>query len=642
MRQKTNFKPISRPTSSCPFKCENGGKCVVKQIPTGGEIALCECTYGFLGANCNIQDMCADNKTCAAYGPEAKCLVDAVSLSNKITSTLIKSPYLCMCYNDNSEWVDCSELPPSELPPVPNAPRAQPPPNPSDGPPHGSGSFESSSDGDDELPSPVPSLRGPSTPETLPPELMPEPKGNSSDVLVPSGSTQMPQFPMHVHVTASPTSHDSSSSDSTSKETSPFNVPNAQSNHTMDPPPPFPITNMSQKLINYLNTLTTKVPSQIEFQNVTKDVTKTEPTTLPFDPQTTPLSTTVQTTSKQDIATPELRTTKPTLEINATNAPALTSKPTEMPAPFSFNTQPSPTSTSKESEKVVSGGEDDDEREGDNGFERVTQIASEISSETTTSPEEETTKAHTLRPQIWPNGEPTINRSEAIETHETDHFGARPPMGGFSPHEEHGGAFVSPSSGIGPDQEEHNHVEMEFPGKPADPFGPSSPMPIPPEHFSPDHMTEEHSHNNSVVHSGHEKGIQTSHTEKTDDQSKSGGNEFSSQKNGNNVRGGKGSEENKSLGVESNHVGSAEERVRVPDESKESSSFGNSTTWIIAIAVLSFLSLSAMTGAVCIARYIRRSRRLHGKYNPAREENAVSACTYSMPMTAISKEERLI
>lgn len=47
--------------------------------------------------------------------------------------------------------------------------------------------------------------------------------------------------------------------------------------------------------------------------------------------------------------------------------------------------------------------------------------------------------------------------------------------------------------------------------------------------------------------------------------------------------------------------------------------------------------------ALCIFRYVQKSRRLHGKYNPAKEENAIT-CTYSMPMTTTinTKEERLI
>lgn len=42
-----------------------------------------------------------------------------------------------------------------------------------------------------------------------------------------------------------------------------------------------------------------------------------------------------------------------------------------------------------------------------------------------------------------------------------------------------------------------------------------------------------------------------------------------------------------------------------------------------------------------VFRYVRRSRKLHGKYNPAREESMLSS-SYSMPMATVTKEERLI
>ncbi|CAD5231277.1 unnamed protein product [Bursaphelenchus okinawaensis] len=67
----------------------------------------------------------------------------------------------------------------------------------------------------------------------------------------------------------------------------------------------------------------------------------------------------------------------------------------------------------------------------------------------------------------------------------------------------------------------------------------------------------------------------------------------------------------------------------------------NSSTWIIALTVVGILILAATIGSLLMARYVRRSRRLHGKYNPAREENAVTS-NYAMPMTSVNKDERLI
>lgn len=69
----------------------------------------------------------------------------------------------------------------------------------------------------------------------------------------------------------------------------------------------------------------------------------------------------------------------------------------------------------------------------------------------------------------------------------------------------------------------------------------------------------------------------------------------------------------------------------------------SSTTasWIIAIIAVIVLGLLLLATTLFILRYIRQSRKLHGKYNPAREEHNLSAA-YAMPMSHIAKEERLI
>ncbi|KAF1749057.1 hypothetical protein GCK72_025524 [Caenorhabditis remanei] len=64
-------------------------------------------------------------------------------------------------------------------------------------------------------------------------------------------------------------------------------------------------------------------------------------------------------------------------------------------------------------------------------------------------------------------------------------------------------------------------------------------------------------------------------------------------------------------------------------------------SWIIAIIALIVLGLLLLATTLFIFRYIRQSRKLHGKYNPAREEHNLSAA-YAMPMSHIAKEERLI
>uniref|UniRef100_A0A0N4Z7A0 EGF-like domain-containing protein n=1 Tax=Parastrongyloides trichosuri TaxID=131310 RepID=A0A0N4Z7A0_PARTI len=67
----------------------------------------------------------------------------------------------------------------------------------------------------------------------------------------------------------------------------------------------------------------------------------------------------------------------------------------------------------------------------------------------------------------------------------------------------------------------------------------------------------------------------------------------------------------------------------------------SATTWIIVIFVILIIMMLIAGGVVFVLRYIRRSRKLHGKYNPAKEEHAIAA-TYALPMQAVAKEERLI
>ncbi|CAJ0958331.1 unnamed protein product, partial [Mesorhabditis belari] len=62
---------------------------------------------------------------------------------------------------------------------------------------------------------------------------------------------------------------------------------------------------------------------------------------------------------------------------------------------------------------------------------------------------------------------------------------------------------------------------------------------------------------------------------------------------------------------------------------------------IVAIIAVCLIGLLLLAAAFFTMRYVRQSRKLHGKYNPSREESALSAA-YSLPMTHVSKEERLI
>ncbi|WKY17179.1 hypothetical protein Q1695_001642 [Nippostrongylus brasiliensis] len=67
----------------------------------------------------------------------------------------------------------------------------------------------------------------------------------------------------------------------------------------------------------------------------------------------------------------------------------------------------------------------------------------------------------------------------------------------------------------------------------------------------------------------------------------------------------------------------------------------SAASWIIAIVAMIVLGFLLLATTLFILRYVKQSRKLHGKYNPAREEHALSAA-FSMPMSHITKEERLI
>ncbi|KAK6112975.1 putative integral membrane protein [Brugia pahangi] len=67
----------------------------------------------------------------------------------------------------------------------------------------------------------------------------------------------------------------------------------------------------------------------------------------------------------------------------------------------------------------------------------------------------------------------------------------------------------------------------------------------------------------------------------------------------------------------------------------------DTSSWTIVFVIISVLMVLAGACVTLIFRYVRRSRKLHGKYNPAREESILSS-SYSMPMATVTKEERLI
>jgi hypothetical protein len=81
----------------------------------------------------------------------------------------------------------------------------------------------------------------------------------------------------------------------------------------------------------------------------------------------------------------------------------------------------------------------------------------------------------------------------------------------------------------------------------------------------------------------------------------------------------------------------------VADGMAESAHGGASRAVTIVVVVVGVLVLLVVLflAALLSVRFVRRSRKLHGKYNPAKEESMVGA-GLSLPMATINKEERLI
>ncbi|KHJ99365.1 hypothetical protein OESDEN_00654 [Oesophagostomum dentatum] len=67
----------------------------------------------------------------------------------------------------------------------------------------------------------------------------------------------------------------------------------------------------------------------------------------------------------------------------------------------------------------------------------------------------------------------------------------------------------------------------------------------------------------------------------------------------------------------------------------------SAVSWVVAIVAIIVLALLLLATSLFVLRYVKQSRKLHGKYNPAREEHALSTA-FSMPMSHMSKDERLI
>ncbi len=93
------------------------------------------------------------------------------------------------------------------------------------------------------------------------------------------------------------------------------------------------------------------------------------------------------------------------------------------------------------------------------------------------------------------------------------------------------------------------------------------------------------------------------------------------------------------IGITDDRTNIDQDRSSAPNSNNTGG--GNAITIVlIVLSVIIVLMLGGLS-TVLIIRYVRRSRKLHGKYNPAKEEGALNS-NLGMPMTSVNKEERLI
>lgn len=91
----------------CATPCANGGSC---QLNRAGD-AICDCPEGFTGPNCNVVDVCLGNAACSLYGPSAVCHIDEEATIAPRERLMRETPFECKCPLDGSiEWVDCISL----------------------------------------------------------------------------------------------------------------------------------------------------------------------------------------------------------------------------------------------------------------------------------------------------------------------------------------------------------------------------------------------------------------------------------------------------------------------------------------------------------------------------------------------------
>jgi hypothetical protein len=469
-------------------------------------IPMCHCKDGFIGPNSNVKDNCKDSSTCSVFGDGAKCVTDPTNFGT-ISDTLVDANYSCQCLDDNNEMADCLALALARQSITTRRPSVSTTPIMIE-------HFETT------VVPEASETEGPqqqqSTPIFVPPLAPVAPIDNNNHTFVaPTGE---PNGPPGVGEGGEEEVMTENKSENEQNERQQPGFPVSAGVTTQSPQGETTVEDEEETEEPQIITTPASVPIVVtEITQAPEVSEEAEEETIPTVPAVGAV-----------VTTPDLLTILSTTRVPSATVQPTTEEPEEEETTPEATAPPLPPKT-----EIPPGAGDEDELEGDNGFEMVTQIA------------EETTTPHG---SLW-----TVPESVEIDN------GHVPITNTVEEHR--------PDNNAG--NEEHPHI----------------------------HPTPTNPNENSI------------------------GEETTNEKE---------AEENRT-----SNVGDSDA------SSKASSNGASLLSLIIAIFAIIVLIALIAAGTLFIVRYVRRSRRLHGKYNPAREENAV-ASTYAMPMTTVSKQERLI
>ncbi|GMT32737.1 hypothetical protein PFISCL1PPCAC_24034 [Pristionchus fissidentatus] len=629
----------------CATPCVNGGSC---QLNKEGE-AVCDCPEGFTGPNCNVVDVCLGNAACSLYGPSAVCHIDEEATIAPRQTLMRETPFECKCpLNGSIEWVDCISL---HLTPSSSAPSTTPLPLPSTSfsslppagvvipplsplTPHPNAATLPQSPSPIENPSPFqpnpsfnahPSTVSPTVPPTTPspvpfvPVINPHPQQQFTfqTVIPPMGGTEMQPVQQGgsaaTNGNVQPVQHGGAAAtgESSTGEMLPFNPPFFPSPNTAAGPnqqvritlPPLrPIEGGSEEMMRTRPVPNTWVESTTaEGVSVPSAVVPVFPL-APHGQQPMQGGQTQQTGMRP--VEPFPSTASPPfvpfpVDVFPSSAPPVfpnegrVVEAVEITTPLPSTTDFATTTVPPTTQPVQPAEERDPfESSAGSGFEASTMETTveggdERRGEWSTTMETErmsTVEETTVTEEKETDAPTTVTPFVVPPVEEEEDFKEE-----FRPEPQP--SFVFPTPPPTPSTTPSTTTSSSSPSTPSSP-PPSESLPTP-----------------SVFSRPRLPSTTTTSTESGGVPPASGSSPYDSSPS--------------SRGPTDRQTGSA------------------TASWIVAIVAIAVLGLLLLATALVVLRYVRQSRKLHGKYNPAREEHALSSA-YAMPMATVTKEERLI